>query len=288
MEHVENLTQNTVARVVQIWRYPVKSMMGEELDRAEVAENGIPGDRAWAVRDEKRGGIRGAKKIPQLMKLRAKSIGDTVSIIAENNEMRRVTDSGINQWLSSQLSHPVSLWPLLPADQLDHYRRGAPDSDDWEEELRTVMGRLPGEPLPDFSQFADLLKFESPPGTYFDAFPILIMSQQTLTTMSDNYPESNFDVRRFRPNLVLDISDTDEPFPEHSWVGKTINVGSASLDIVSTCPRCSMTTHAFAELPKDPKIMRNLVEQTKGELGVYAKIRAPGDLGAGDPVSIVA
>ena len=268
--------------VTQIWRYPVKSMMGERLFGAELGENGIPGDRAWAVRDEKRGGIRGAKKIPQLMDMEASSRGDAPLIIARDGHSAVANEPHIHQWLSEKLNHPVTLWPLVPPEQLDHYLRGAPDSDDPLEEFRTVMGRLPGESLPDFSDMPELLEFESPPGTYFDAFPILLLSQQSLQTLNALYEESIFDVRRFRPNVLLDFTNSDMPFPEQDIIGKSVTIGDAVLDVVAPCPRCSMTTHAFADLPKDTKIMRRLVEETGGNLGVYATIRTPGAIKEND------
>ena len=147
-------------------------MMGESLTETEVTEAGITGDRIWAVRDETRGGIRGGKKIPQLMTLGAASGTDAPRITAPDGDSAAANSENINEWLSDKLNHPVSLWPLLPATQLDHYRRGAPDTEDFELELRTVFGRLPSEPIPDLSGFEELLEFESPPGTYFDAFPV--------------------------------------------------------------------------------------------------------------------
>ncbi|MDA8524213.1 MOSC N-terminal beta barrel domain-containing protein [Alphaproteobacteria bacterium] len=268
--------------VTEIWRYPVKSMMGERLRETGLGENGIPGDRAWAVRDEKRGGIRGAKKIPQLMDMQATSQDDAPLITARDGQSARANETDIHSWLSEKLDHPVSLWPLVPAEQLEHYRRGAPDSDDPLEEFRNVMGRLPGETLPDFSDMPELLEFESPPGTYFDAFPVLLLSQQSLNTMNALYEESIFDVRRFRPNILLDFTGSDAPFPDQSLIGKTVTIGTVELEIVSTCPRCSMTTHAFADLPKDTKIMRRLVEKTDGNLGVYASIKKPGQIKEAD------
>ena len=149
----------TTQCVKAIFRYPIKSMLGEQLDQTEITEWGISGDRGWAVRDEKRGGIRGGKKIPQLMTLAATSTAEGAMITAPDGETKPANALDINDWLSSKLNHPVSLWPLLPADQLDHYRRGAPDTEDFEEELRTVFGRLPGEPIPDLTAFAELLEF---------------------------------------------------------------------------------------------------------------------------------
>ena len=275
------------ASILNIYRYPVKSMMGETLSEADIGEAGIPGDRGWAVRDEKRGGIRGGKKIPQLMALTAQSGPTAPLITAPDGDSASASTEGINEWLSDKLSHPVTLWPLLPADQLDHYRRGAPDTEDFEQELRAVFGRLPEEPLPDLTGFEELLEFESPPGTYFDAFPISIMSQQSLATMNQLEGESRFDVRRFRPNLLVDIPDTDHPFPEQAWVGKTLSIGSVKLKIDMTCPRCSMTTHGFDDLPRDTEVMRKLVNHSDGNLGVYASVMQAGKVSAGDSVSVV-
>ncbi len=181
----------------------------------------------------------------------------------------------------------MTLWPLLPAEQLDHYRRGAPDTEDFEQELRAVFGRLPDEPLPDLTGFEELLEFESPPGTYFDAFSLSIMSQQSLTTMNQLDGDSLFDVRRFRPNLLVDIPDSDHPFPEQEWVGKTLSMGSVKLKIEMTCPRCSMTTHGFDDLPQDAQIMRKLVANSEGNLGIYASVVRAGKVSAGDSVSVV-
>ena len=277
----------STALVTTIYRYPVKSMMGETLSEADIGGAGIPGDRGWAVRDEKRGGIRGGKKIPQLMTLAAQSGPAAPLITAQEGDSASASSEGINEWLSDKLGHPVTLWPLLPADQLDHYRRGAPDTEDLEQELRAVFGRLPDEPLPDLAGFEELLEFESPPGTYFDAFPISIMSQQSLNTMNQLEGESQFDVRRFRPNLLIDIPDTDHPFPEQAWVGKTLSIGSVTLKIDTTCPRCAMTTHGFHDLPQDAQIMRKLVANSEGNLGIYASVVQAGKVTAGDSVSVV-
>ena len=273
--------------VITIYRYPVKSMMGEALSEAVIGEAGIAGDRGWAVRDERRGGIRGGKKIPQLMALTAQSGPAAPLITAPDGDSASASSEGINEWLSDKLNHPVTLWPLLPAHQLDHYRRGAPDTEDFEQELRAVFGRLPDEPLPDLTGFEELLEFESPPGTYFDAFSLSIISQQSLTTMNQLDGDSLFDVRRFRPNLLMDIPDSDHPFPEQAWVGKTLSIGSVKLKIDSTCPRCSMTTHGFDDLPQDAHIMRALVANSGGNLGIYASVLQAGKVSDGDLVSVM-
>ena len=274
------------AALADILRYPVKSLMGESIPAAELTPTGITGDRAWAVRDEKRGGIRGGKKIPQLMTLMARSGSPAPTITAPDGESLAANSEHIHTWLSEKLHHPVTLWPLLPAERLDHYRRGAPDTEDLEQELRAVFGRLPDEPLPDLTDFEELLEFESPPGTYFDAFPISIMSLQSLNTMNQLVGDSQFDVRRFRPNLLVDIPQSEDPFPEQAWLGATLSVGSAIMRIESTCPRCSMTTHAFDDLPRDTEIMRKLVNHSHGNLGIYASVQTPGQISLGDRITI--
>jgi uncharacterized protein len=284
-----------VGVVQQIRRYPVKSMGGEVLETAEFADSGLLGDRAWALRDEKDGGIRGAKKFPALMSCTAVYSDEPIAAGSSAAEIQlpdgsRVStgDADVAERISKLLDHPVTLWPLLPADALDHYRRGAVASDDVEADLRATFARTADEPLPDLSVFPpELFEYESPPGTYFDAYPLLVMSQASLDTMQSRAPESVFDVRRFRPNVVLSETAAGAEFPEIDWCGRQIRVGEALFSIEIACPRCVMTTHGFGTLPKDPKVMRALVREAGGDLGVYAKVATPGRVRVGDAVELV-
>ena len=273
--------------LTEIHRYPVKSMLGETPSEVIVSERGIQGDRAWATRDEVRGGIRGAKKLPQLMLFGARSIdGNTSEITAPDGSTCLTSSNEMNHWLSEKLDHSVTLWPLLPPDNLEHYRRGAPDSEDFEQELREIFGRTPDEPLPDLSAFAEVIEFESPPGTYFDAFPIMLMTQQSLDTMSHAAPNSAFDEKRFRANFILDVGGSTDRFPEQAWIGKELHIGEVVLKVIDTCPRCSMTTHATDTLPRDTDIMRHLVTTAEGNLGVYAKVVRGGIIAQGQTVTV--
>lgn len=271
-----------------VFRYPVKSMLGEALDQTVLGEAGVPGDRHWAIRDEQRGGIRGGKKLPQLMKFGAVSGAGAPTITSPDGKTKSASDDDINEWLSAKLEHPVSLWPLVPKEQLEHYRRGPPDDEDFEAELRAVFGRLPHEPIPDLTPFIEVLEYESLPGTYFDAFPLMVMSNQSLETMKKNNPGSEFDIRRFRPNLLIDCVGDDHPFPEQQWVGKQLLIGEVVLDIAHTCPRCSMVTQPLEELSQDAGIMRALVEQAEGNLGVYARVIQSGTVNVEDSARVVA
>jgi len=284
-----------VAVISEIRRYPIKSMAGEVIDTTLLTDNGLPGDRAWAVRDEERGGIRGAKKIPGLMQLAARystapaNTGSSpAQITLPGGEVVETGAPDVNERISSAVDHSVSLWPLVSADQLEHYRRGAPSHDDMVQELREIFGRNEDEPLPDLGLFPpEIMEYESPPGTYFDAFPLMLLSESSLQTMSERAPDSRFDVRRFRPNFVLSETDPDVGFPEQDWHGRRARIGDAEIEFTIECPRCVMTTHGFDDLPKDPKIMRALVKESGGNLGVYAKVAAPGRVNTGDAVVLL-
>ncbi len=216
-----------VGLVKELRRYPVKSMGGELLEEAELTAGGLAGDRAWAVRDEVGGGIRGAKKIPALMTLRARYAkppaeqgSSPAEILFPDGSMLSTGDPDINDRLSKAVDQAISLWPLLPAEALDHYRRGAPTHQDFEQELRAIFGRTPDEPLPDLSIFPpELLQYESPPGSYFDAYPLLLLTESSLLEMQNRAPESLFDARRFRPNFLISDTVSSSPFPDREWHG---------------------------------------------------------------------
>jgi uncharacterized protein YcbX len=284
--------------VAEIHRYPVKSMQGEHLTRAHLSAAGIPGDRAWALRDETAGGLTGAKKLPGLMAMSARFVREPsarepspeVHIDLGGNLVSSAS-GGIDAALSRALEHPVSLWPLLPAEELEHYRREpVAEGTDQVAALRALFGRHEDEALPDLSRFpAVLATHHTPPGTYFDAYPLLIMTRAGLAALAEQATaggiEARFDLRRFRPNLLL---DTDAPgFVENDWVGRTLAIGEARIRVEMPCPRCIMTTHGFDDVPRDPRVMRALVRHNDGNLGVYASVAQAGDIRTGDTVTLL-
>ncbi|MFT4676115.1 MAG: hypothetical protein ACJAX5_002510 [Patiriisocius sp.] len=281
-------------KLATINRYPVKSMGGDSLTSASLTEWGIPGDRAWAVKDESRNSIKGGKRFPELMAMKARFITEPdqdhpspgVEIILPNDHEVTSNDADVNDQLSRSIGAKVSLWPLLPKTQLDHYRREPmPEDGDVEANLRQIFARTSSEPLPDLSGFPkELFEYESPPGTYFDAFPLLLMTTGSIESMQKVSNASNYDPRRFRPNLLIDLPGA---FPENQWVGRQAKLGSAVIKIEMVCPRCVMTTHGFRDLPKDPTVMRELVKHNDGNLGVYCSIVKPGMVTAGDLLELL-
>jgi uncharacterized protein YcbX len=281
--------------VSQLWRYPVKSMVGGRVDSIVLDELGVVGDRTWAVRDLERGGIRGAKKIGSLMRLAARDVADGhVEITLPDGSTVRTTDADVDERVSAALDHRVRLEALRPADDLDHYRRGAADSDDVVAELRGVFGREGDEPLPDFSVFPPIIaEFESPPGTYYDVFPLMVMSKAALVALATALPDSNVDIRRFRPSFVIDTGDdgadaSTPGHPEFDWTGCRATIGGATVEFGAPCPRCVMVTREInSDIPADRAVLRHIVRDLDQNLGIYATVLTPGAIRAGDPMTFV-
>ena len=275
-------------QVTQLWSYPVKSMIGERVERIELDDLGVVGDRRWAARDLERGGIRGAKKIAGLMRLAARHQGDgNAEITLPDGSTVTTADPDVDARVSEAIGHAVHLEPLPDDDDLDHFRRGAPDSDDMLTELRGIFGRADDEPLPDLSVFPpELVEFESPPGTHYDAFPLLVITESALRTLTESLPDSVIDVRRFRPSIVI---EADAPgHPEFDWVGRGARLGSASIEFGAPCPRCVMITREIDDAtPADRAVLRHVVRDLDQNVGIYATVSAPGAVAVGDRVELV-
>lgn len=287
-----------VATLDEIHRYPIKSMLGERVQEIAIREDGLLGDRSWAIRDEQRGSIEGGRKLPALLNCAAQLSGSVQADASAadlpvptfelpDGTKLRADDPEAARQLSALSGRPLTLWARQPATDEAHHRRGAPDHPEMLDELRAIFARLPEEPLPDLGALPrEVLVSSTLPGTYFDCYPIFLLSRSSLASLSAAQPDSIFDVRRFRPNLLVDCDD-EAGFPENAWVGRRVRIGEVVLRIAVECPRCVMTTHPIAELPKDPQIMRTLVKENGGNLGVYASVETPGTLREGDAFELL-
>jgi len=281
-----------VGTIAGLWRYPVKSMGGERLAAAALSWRGIPGDRGWAVYDESRGGITGAKRLPPLRACRARYLVEPVS--GEASPAAEITlpdgthlsseSADAERRLSGVAGRPVTL-RSLDATGADSPRRLTSEGET-QEMVRAVMGLLPGEPEPDMSEFPPERLRLLRQGNFFDALPIHVLTRATLSTLARIAPASVWDERRFRPNLVVE-TDGLHGYPELAWIGRRIRVGSAVLEIVSGCPRCVMVTQPVDDLPPDPRVMRTLVRETRHTAGVYARVAAEGEVRIGDEVALL-
>jgi len=275
-------------RLDQLWIYPVKSMLGSTVPSADLAAEGIVGDRLWTLRDETRGAIASARKIGGLSRLAAAYSGDGVVVTMPDGSTVTSADGDANERLSEAVDHAVSLWAKRPPDDLEFYRRGRPDSDDLLTEMRAIFGRTDDEPLPDFSVFPpEMMEFEYPPGNYFDCYPLMIMTTSALRSLREALPDSAIDERRFRPSIVVDTGD--EPgHPEFAWSGRRLRIGTTEIQIGSACPRCVVITRDFADdLPLDRGVLRHVVKDLDQNVGVYATVVTGGRISVGDSVEII-
>src|SRR5262245_19645059 len=283
-----------VGTVQELWRYPVKSMGGERIERTTLGAAGLPGDRGWAVRDEAAAEIRGGKKLPGLMLCSARYLrepdGRTVppaEITLPDGKTVTTDDPDVAERLSALLGRAVTLWPLRPADDRDHYRRGLPDKTDMIEELRDIFGRLPDEPLPDLSVFPpEILEFTSPLGTYFDAFPLHVLTTASLAALAAEGPADRFDRRRFRPNVLVETDATLRGLVESAWASRPLRIGDAVATLQGPTARCSMIAQPQPGLAKDPQVLRTVVRDADQNLGIYATITTPGTVRVGDAVEL--
>ena len=263
------------------------------MQTATLGEHGIPGDRCWTLLDQQ-GAMKAGKKHAVLMSMRAtlqdepcpEQRSPHVTITLPDGRTVSSQDSTANATLSAVVGEQLSFCPLIDPELWSRFRRLPPPAEsDPEASMRAVFARTEDEPLPDLSHFPKaLFEYESPPGTFFDAYPLLIMSTAALACMTAQ-SDAAFDLRRFRPNLVVDTDSAG--FPETQWVGQRLRIGEAELEVTTDCPRCVMVTHPVDELPKDPSVMRALVQHNGGNLGVYANVTRPGTIAVGDSVQLL-
>ncbi|SFP38619.1 MOSC domain-containing protein [Variovorax sp. 770b2] len=285
--------------VKELWRYPVKSMQGERLASAEVSKGGVRFDRGWAVRDDEARTIRGAKFLGELMQCSARYLSDQVAdnglvpharITFPNGMEINTDDIRIHAELSELVGRHVTLWPLRPASDEDHYRINKLETGDIMSEVRKMFALKDDEPL-DLSQFPpdlvrELTTFVVPPGTYFDALPINILTEASMRHLQTLLPDSKIDVRRFRPNILLSDDAGTTGLLEEQWLGKSLQFGAVGIDVVMRCPRCVMVTREQEELPRDTSIMRTLVRDLNQCISVYGQIKVDGALHVGQDVRV--
>jgi uncharacterized protein YcbX len=286
-----------VESVAKIWTYPIKSMQGHPIETATLGEFGIGTDRIFATRDLERGGIRGAKKIPGLMQCRAEYVRPTAGATSEaalidiavtlpDGRTGHAGDPALDSALSEFLGRQVQLEALPTAENLEHFRRGAPDSTDVIAEMRAIFGRDPHEPLPNFSVFPpELGEFESPPGAHYDCYPLMVMTTSAIAALEAVLGDSGADIRRFRPSFVIDTG-SQPGHVEFFWKGRRARVGGAEIEFLDPCPRCVMVTQRIDDqAPADRSVLRHIVAELNQNLGIYAKVVTPGHIRSGDSLS---
>jgi uncharacterized protein YcbX len=272
--------------VTELWQYPVKSMIGSRVPEAHFTGLGMVGDRIWALRDVDGDYLANTRQTPGIMQLTASHLGDGhVAIGLPDGGSITSSNDDAAAVLSSALGRTVRLESLRPSEDLDFYRSRGALPEDLMGYLRDIFARDEDEPLPDFSKFGPYVgEYQSPPGTFYDCYPILVMTTSSLRTLAAALPDSAIDVRRFRPTFVVDTGD--EPgHPEFEWSGRQFTIGSTVIEVINDCPRCAaITKQVTPDIPQDRAILRHVVKEMGQAVGVYAKVVQPGTITQGDEV----
>ena len=268
--------------VRRIYRYPVKSMLGERLDEAPIDERGLAGDRAYAILDAEQGTVASAKlprRWSRLFELRATYVQPPaldeplppIVITFPDGSARRSDDDGIDAALSSALGSAVRLVSGVH-DHTMPYQATDDEGTVIETETAGKIGRL------------------GPADRFYDLSTLHLLTTSTLEELRRLEPAADFDERRFRPNLVLESGVPG--FAENEWAGTVLDHDELRIVVVRRAARCVMPTLAQDGLALDRTILKAIARFNRVEsppsvgptpcAGVYATVEGRGVLRVGD------
>src|SRR5262245_55167669 len=248
--------------IAQLWRYPVKSLLGERLPTLRLVDDGVDGDREWGIQDRSDGRILTARREPRLLFASSRLAARDLPVITlpDGQELAGagpVTDAALSAWLGK----PVT---LVAASESDAARAEyfADATDDASQAIEWTM----------------------PKGRFVDAFPVLVMTSAGLRSGAVAYPAGTWDVRRFRPNILIQLDS--QGWLEDAWAERQLSVGSAQLIPRRRCIRCTMVNRAQPGLDADVNIYKTLHRTNRGEAGMWTQVMQPGSISEGDVVEV--
>lgn len=239
--------------VAQLWRYPVKSMQGQRLPAATVQADGLDGDRRWGVRDERTGRVLTGRREPRLLEATAHLGPGAEPVITlpagtTLDGAGAATDRALSDWLR----RPVRL--VEAAADGGRAEFFADPTDDTSEAMEWTM----------------------PPERFVDALPVLLMTTASLRAGAALHPAGAWDVRRFRPNVLLDASA--DGWLEDEWCGGVVRIDGVELAPLQPCVRCTMVTRPQPGLQRDLDVYRTLARHHGATLGVWTSVVVGGTI----------
>jgi MOSC domain-containing protein len=274
-----------VGTVSELWRYPVKSMLGEQRQSLLITERGIVGDRAWALRDRATGRIASAKKHPRLLEFQAAyDVEPTVEtpgrirIEAPDGRSFSPEDDGASSLVSEIVGYEV---------RFDN-RPG--DDEKTTIDRETVFGDVPVSSLkPDWTPERMPDYFQLASGSFLEIGAVYLLTSGSVDYLRAlRGKDGVVDRLRFRPNIYIESTASGSGFIEDSWLGSSLAIGDevACRDFERTL-WCVTSTLAQKSIPRDLGILRTLAEHHEGCLGVYATVSSPGVVRTGDKVVLL-
>jgi len=235
-------------RVIELWRYPVKSLQGEQLDAVAATPDGLEGDRRYAIYDAETGFGLTARRVPELLFATARLREDGVVGITLPDGSAARNDQALSDWLG----RPVT----LRSAQSDAARRYE-NVVDFEHEPTSGW-----EP------------FEGAPGAFHD-------NEQARLSIVSTGTIGDWDRRRFRANVLLDGEGED------ALVGSPVAVGDAVIDVGMRLERCVMTTRAQPDgIERDLTVLRTIARERDACLAIGGLVSRPGVMRVGDDLSV--
>ena len=253
----------TAVRVIDLVRYPVKSLQGETVPEARIDIDGMRGDRVWGIRDENTGRILTGRRMPELLFASAVLTADGTPLLTLPTGVicegpGETTDTALTEWLG----RPVRLVSS--------------------EEVPPARAEFFADSTDDSSQ---AIEWTMPAGRFVDALPLLVLTTASLRTAAALYPDGDWQVRRFRPNVLVDIDG--DGWIEDGWCGRAqLRVGEVILQPQQPCVRCTMATRPQPGLDDDRDIFRTLARNHGGCFGAWTAVATGGTVRVGDEVRI--
>jgi uncharacterized protein YcbX len=258
--HTSGIT--SIPHIAELWRYPVKSLRGERLPALNFVADGVDGDRMWGIRDSSDGRILTARREPRLLfaASRVGSHGLPLITLPDGQELADLgpaTDAALSAWLG----RPVAL-VAAAASEASNAEYFADATDDTSQPIEWTM----------------------PKGRFVDSFPVLVMTTAGLRGAGAAYSAGVWDVRRFRPNVLIDLDG--QGWLEDAWVDRCLRVREALLLPRKRCIRCTMVSRAQPGLDRDVNIYKTLYRTHGGEAGMWTQVIKPGSIAEGDVVEV--
>lgn len=268
------MVRSLVGSIETLWRYPVKSMLGEELEASEVTERGLLGDRAYALLDVQSGRVASAKNPKKWAKLLSFQAAFTEAPVRETLPSVKVSLPNGGSLVSAAIDASSILSGLLGREV--QLLASAPETASLDQYWPNVEGTAHQEAI---------TELVLPSGTFFDSCSIHALTTATLAKLQALYPEGQFEPCRFRPNILIKPVVAEAAFVEDAWVGSVLAIGDeVRLSIDTACPRCVVTTLAQADLPNDLGILHTTAKHNNVIAGIRASVLQSGTIHKDDPI----
>lgn len=237
-------------QVIELWRYPVKSMGGERLSSATVGELGIEGDRGWGIYDVETSTVLTARRAPSLLFASARLVDGDVTV--------RLPDGA--EYSSDEADGALSGW----LERRVELRRAGDDGGTFENPM-------------DFENDADWVSWTGPGGAWHD-------SKWSRISLASTGSLGDWDVRRFRTNVIVDGAGEDDFVGDHIRIGD--DADGVELAVFKKIDRCVMITRPQPGLGRDIDLLKQINRDRESCLSVGALVASPGSITVGDHIQV--